>query len=150
MRSDNLRAIFESIIMHVNATDMAMRGSGRTYHLLDQHKDGDLIVCTPQEFAFYRSEMRRRRKDENCVIAVPPHQIERLDAALAGRKGYYVHFSHEFVRLALIDHLEGAGNRFARIFAKYQDKPAERPVGLSVADVNPAAGFDPKTFLANF
>lgn len=126
MRSEHVNFLFDSIKMSINAIDLAMRGSGRTAKLFEDYREGDLIVCTPQEMPDYRHRLRAKQMNDSVVLALRPTEIRKLRQSLAGRRAY-VHFSHEFIRQSLLEVIDRAGSDFCDGLRSFQETQRREP-----------------------
>ncbi len=86
----------------LEAVEIGARRSGRTTRMLDQVRDGDVVVCaTAREVDRLTRLLAERRIKARVTMAAGHYDVPRPRAP--GR----IHFDHDWLRLRYLDAIEG-------------------------------------------
>lgn len=85
-----------AIRLAAQAIDAAQRGTGRTTRMLEDVRDGDLIICSRKERHYLRPLLAERGVHAEIRETVPLEFLRRREEINSGQR--YTHFTHEFIQ----------------------------------------------------
>ncbi|MDX0267660.1 hypothetical protein GOC13_07425 [Sinorhizobium meliloti] len=119
----SLKQMAEALRIASHAIDAAQRGTGRTYRMLEQVRDGDAILCHRDEAGCIRQELRRRNIRADVRVIAPTDFLQGRVNLYRGQKR--THFSHVFTQAVIEQEIMDMAVRLERRFNEINAKPRQ-------------------------